>query len=48
VECKIESLELILPLCNLHLKLKRYVIFEAFGNMLLDKVTNVALDFLFN
>jgi len=48
VKCKIESLKLILPLCNLKLKPKWYVIFEAFANMLLDEVVNLALDFLFN
>jgi len=48
VKCKIESLKLILPLCNLKLKLKRYVVLEAFGNMLLDEVVNLVLDFLFN
>jgi hypothetical protein len=37
VKCEVESLELILPLCNLKLNLKRYVVFEAFGNMLLDE-----------
>jgi hypothetical protein len=48
VECKIELFKLTLPLGSLELKLDRYVILEAFENMLSDDLINLVLNFPFN